>query len=113
MVPLHDILCRIIENDHCYFSPPTNIHIKYPCIIYDYSNNLDNFADNRRYKAMKRYTITVIDRNPDSKIPEKLSCFNYLSMDRCYMAEGLWHYVYSLYWGGSRIKENINEESNV
>lgn len=118
-IALHDILCKILNEqslngeEHCYFEPPANISIKYPCIIYNYTNDLDDFADNIHYNSSKRYTITIIDSDPDSKIPSKLKALPYCTSDRNFSIDGLCHFVYTLFYNGPRIKEdNINENCN-
>lgn len=104
--PLHDILCEILGSKNCYFDPPATIHMKYPCIRYSYSNDMDQFADNRHYLKNKRYIITIIDENPDSKIPDRLKELHYCSSDRNYAMDGLNHFVFTLYYNGPRIKED-------
>lgn len=103
--PLHDILCEILGNNNCYFEPPVSIQMKFPCITYSYTNNLSMFADNVRYTKFKRYTVTIIDKNPDSKIQKKLEELPYCEFDRRFVFDGLTHFVYTLYYNGLRIKE--------
>lgn len=114
VLALHDILREVLggpfpdKNDpwHCYFSPPDGKQINYPCIIYKYTNDYDDFADNIHYRSFKRYTITIIDEDPDSKIPKKLKdMLPYCSSDRNFAVDGLNHFVYTLLFSGPRIKE--------
>ena len=107
--PLHDILCGILGSSNCYFSPPSNIKMRYPCIRYEISGLPSNMADNIRYKTEPRYTIIIIDENPDSKIVEKILELPYCSFDRFYVVEGLNHFVFSLYYKGPRFEEVENE----
>lgn len=113
---LHDILCGVLEapfpdgENHCYFEPPSDIEMKYPCIRYNYTNDLDAFADNTRYQSFKRYIVTVIDENPDSKIPERLKKLPYCTSDRNFAVDELSHFVYTLYYNGPRIKEEDKNE---
>lgn len=102
---LHDILCEILGSRNCYFSPPASIILIYPCIIYNYTNDNDDYADNIHYRSSKRYTVTVIDQDPDSKIPGRLKELPYCSSDRNYAVDGLSHFVYTLHYSGPRIKE--------
>lgn len=110
---LHDLLCEVLpgpfpeeEEDHCYFQPPSNTQLYYPCIVYNYTNDSDDFADNIHYRHSKRYTVTIIDEDPDTKIPEKLvNKFPYCTSDRNFESDGLHHSVYTLYYSGPRIKE--------
>ena len=108
--PLHNILCEILESEHCYFSPPADIQLSYPCIIYNHTNDLDEFADDIHYKSSKRYTITIIDEDPDSKIPERMKNLMYCSSDRNFASDGLNHFVYTLFYNGPRIKEENDNE---
>lgn len=108
---LHDILCGVLGgffpdgDSHCYFQPPADIQIKYPCIVYEYSSDNDRFADNKHYIHFKRYTVTVIDEDPDSKIPMELKKLPYCASDRNFATEGLSHFVHTLYYNGPRIIE--------
>lgn len=108
---LHDVLCNALGapfpggKDHCYFEPPANLVMEYPCIRYNHTNNRYEHADNIKYTKTKRYMVTVFDHDPDSKIPEKIEELPYCSLDRRYDADGLSHWVYVLYYDGPRIKE--------
>lgn len=115
---LHDLLCEVLpgpfpeeEGDHCYFQPPADIQMYYPCIVYNHTNDLDDFADNLHYRHSKRYTITIIDEDPDTNIPEKLvQSFLYCTSDRNFDADGLHHSVFTLHYSGPRIKEEKENE---
>lgn len=107
--PLHDLLCEKLGSKNCYFEPPANIHMTYPCVVYHHSNDLDNFADNTHYISTKRYTVTVIDEDPDSKIPNRMKEILYCSSDRNFTADGLHHFVHTLFYSGPRLKEEENE----
>lgn len=116
---LHDILCSILpgpfpkkEGDHCYFQPPSNIQMFYPCFVYKYANDMDDFADNIHYRRSKRYTLTYITEDPDDIIPDRIvESIPYCSSDRNFDVDGLSHHVYTLYYSGPRIKEESRYES--
>lgn len=97
---LHELLVKALGCDRVYFSPPSKL--VYPCIIYHRENPDVAFADNMGYTETNQWTITVIDRDPDSKIPQRLKGtflhFYYLSKTREYATDGLYHYVYRLYY---------------
>lgn len=112
---LHDLLCKVLGSpfsdgtSHCYFQPPADLEIAYPCIIYNYTNDDEDFADDVSYRTSKRYTVTVIDEDPDSKIPTILkNSFSYCTSDRNFALDGLNHFVYTLFYSGPRIKEEDN-----
>ena len=95
---LHKELCDIIgAEDRVYFSAP--VHMQYPCIRYDDNGDEVDYGDNTRYRMKRRWTITIIDQNPDSWIPAKLlNHFRYCSKDRVYATDGLYHFVFNLYY---------------
>lgn len=102
---LHDILLEVVDSGYCYFQPPSDNGMNYPCIKYNYAGDFDQYADNKAYLTSKRYTVTIIDEDPDSKIPERLKELLYCSSDGHFVVDGLHHYVYTLYYNGPRIKE--------
>lgn len=102
---LHDILTRIMADvdksyasGHVYFQPPSNIQMKYPCIVYERSTGNTQFADNNPYIFSIRYQITVIDRNPDSVIPLKIAQLPLCTMDRHFVSDNLHHDTFNIYF---------------
>lgn len=95
---LHEELCDILgAEDRVYNSPPT--HMKYPCIRYEDSGDEIRYGDNDRFIIKRKWTIMIIDEDPDSEIPVKLmEHFKYCSKDRVYASDGLYHFVYNLYY---------------
>lgn len=97
---LHDILCEVIGStkpNKCAFSPPPSIHLEYPCIIYNKVNGYTAFADNNPYIVRERYNITLIDEDPDSEYVTKIEYLPMCKFDRAYCADGLNHFVFSIY----------------
>jgi hypothetical protein len=93
---LHQLLETFVEN--VYFQPPTNVKLKYPCIIYKRDFADTKFADDQPYDVRLRYMITVIDPNPDSEIPSKVAAMPMSLFNRFYTAENLNHDVYNVYF---------------
>jgi hypothetical protein len=93
---LQSLLEEITE--HVYFQPPTSIQMQYPCIRYARDNSDMEYAGNRLYKHTKRYQVTVIDRNPDSELPDEVVKLPLCSMDRYFAADNLNHYVFTLFF---------------
>lgn len=82
-----------------YFQPPPSFMLKYPCIIYNLEAVEAKHADDIRYKNMKRYSVVVIDPDPDSVIYERiLYSFKYCRFSRTYTADNLNHWVLNLYF---------------
>lgn len=93
---LHQLLETFADN--VYFQPPTNVKLQYPCIVYkrDYADT--KFADDIPYDHTKRYMIIVIDRDPDSVIPDKVAAMPMSLFNRFYTVEELNHDVFSVYF---------------
>lgn len=94
---LHERLCNILESRNAYFRPPAK-GMKYPCIIYDLDGDDPKYADNISYMNHKRWSLTAVDQNPDSEIPEKIGLLPHCRFVRAYQADGLNHFIYELYW---------------
>lgn len=94
---LSKILHEVLGSENVYFRQPSE-GMNYPCIKYDLADKETTFADNIPYIKAKRWTLIVIDENPDSEIPEKLEELPYCTFDRTYQSDGLNHWVYNLYY---------------
>lgn len=93
---LQTLLETLVPN--VYFQPPANIQMAYPCIVYSRDSAEAIFADNSKYRHTKRYQVTVIDRNPDSDIPDRVSTLPLCSYDRTFVVDNLNHDVYRLFF---------------
>lgn len=94
----------ILENalgdycENCYFEPPDGLEMEYPCITYELSNAKTQYADNNPYITDKRYIVTVIDRDPDSEIRDKVLMLPKCSFDRAFVSDNLNHYVFTIFF---------------
>lgn len=95
---LQAILEDILGSKYVYFQPPPTVKMSYPCIIYKRDDIDAKFADNGPYTHTNRYSVTVVDPDPDSKIPYKIACLPMCLMDRHYTADNLNHDVFTLYF---------------
>lgn len=93
---LHNLLLEITE--HVYFQPPSNIAMQYPCILYTRDASHSEHADNRPYLHAKRYQVTVVDRDPDSPLPDLVGALPLCAFDRTFVADELNHWVYNLFF---------------
>jgi len=71
--------------------------MKYPCIVYSRDGRDERFADDSLYNKKQRYSVTVIDSNPDSLIPEKVGDLSMSSFSKHFVVENLNHNIYSVY----------------
>jgi hypothetical protein len=72
--------------------------MQYPAIVYERDSSLTRFAGNLPYNIRKRYLVTVIDRDPDSEIPDKVAALPSCTHNRYFAAESLNHDVFYLYF---------------
>ena len=94
---LHDRLLQVC--DHVYFQPPESIKLHYPCVVYELSDVFTDYANDHLYKARKRYSVTVMDRDPDSSIfMDIMHQFVHCEFDRSFQSDGLNHWVLTLFY---------------
>jgi hypothetical protein len=93
---LHETLLELTEN--AYFQPPPNYQMSYPAIVYQRSGSHTDYADNRLYRGTKQYQVTVIDRNPDSELPDQVERLPLCSFDRFFAVDNLNHWVFTLFF---------------
>lgn len=95
---LHSLLCDAIGSNNVYYQPPEDIRMKYPCIVYTHDKNEVLYADNRNYVKLNRYSVTVIDKDPDSRIRDKIEELQFCTYDRHFTSDNLNHFNYTLYF---------------
>lgn len=93
---LHQLLELFTE--HVYFQPPVNVQLEYPCIIYRRDFATTFFANGKPYTYTTRYMVTVIDRNPDSDIPNKVAAMPMTLFNRFYTVDNLNHDVFNVFF---------------
>lgn len=92
------LLEKLLGTRNVYFQPPATVKMSYPAIVYARDSEDKTFADNKPYRNSKRYLVTVIDRDPDSKIPDKITALPKSSLSRHFVADNLNHDAYSVYF---------------
>lgn len=95
---LQALLEVVLGTRNVYFQPPSNLQMKYPCIVYSRSNARTEFANNLPYRYTKQYQLIFIGQNPDSEIPDKIARLPRCVFDRHYAADNLNHEVFSLFF---------------
>jgi len=93
---LQTLLESLAEN--VYFQPPENYRMQYPCIIYSRDGVSSDHANNELYRHAKRYQVTVVDRDPDTEIAEKVETLEYAAFERFFTADDLNHHVFTLFF---------------
>lgn len=93
---LDEILRGICPN--VYFNPPESIKMTYPCIIYKRSVGNTAHADNSPYIFKLNYQITILDKDPDSKLIKPVAMIPGCRYDRHYKADKINHDVFDIYF---------------
>lgn len=88
----------LLGSRNVYFQPPESIKLQYPAIVYFRSNIENLHANDGVYKQSLAYEVTVIDANPDSELPMKISQLPMCRHSRHFTADNLNHDVYTLYF---------------
>lgn len=99
---LHARLCDAMAGagearEHVYFQPPEGFKMAYPCIVYELDRIDTLYAGNTPYANARRYRVTVIDKNPDSRIPERIAEMATCTHERHFVNDNLHHDVFTLY----------------
>ena len=94
---LHSLLATALGSENVYFQPPPSTTLVYPCVVYERDNNSTKHADNVPYVDTQRYQVTLIDKNPDSDVLDKLKKFPLSSYSRHFATSGLNHDVIVIY----------------
>ena len=95
---LSQILRVLLGSGNVYFQPPPTVKMKYPAIVYEKNTDYVRPADNGVYSRMWKYTIMIIDENPDTVLPDKMAELPYTKLNRAYTFQGLNHYVFNTYF---------------
>lgn len=83
-------------NGRAYFQKESGL--VYPCIRYARDRSAPFHADNVLYMFKKGYTVTVMDRDPGSAIPDLVEKLPLTRFDRFYVADGLNHFAFTLFF---------------
>lgn len=93
------ILEEILGSSSVYFQPPSNLQMKYPCIVFNLSTGDTQFADNNPYIYKDRYQLQFISRNPvEDEIHDKITKLPMCVFSRFFATDNLNHWNYDIYF---------------
>lgn len=95
---LQTLLENLLGSNSVYFQPPSTVTMTYPAIVYERNTAQTKFADNNPYSSVVRYTVTLIDKNPDSSVLAKIMLLPMCTMNRHFTSNNLNHDVFDLYY---------------
>lgn len=97
-INLQNVLEELLGSRNVYYQPPESLKMNYPAIVYARKTIDNSYANNSVYKQNYAYEITVIDKNPDSEIVNKVSKLPTCRFDRHFKSDNLNHDVFTLYY---------------
>lgn len=97
-IDLQNVLEELLGSRNVYYQPPESLKMNYPAIVYVRKTIDNSYANNSVYKQNYAYEITVIDKNPDSEIVNKVSKLPTCRFDRHFKSDNLNHDVFTLYY---------------
>ncbi len=95
---LHEVLCGILKSRNAYFQPPESVKMNYPAIVYELADIPSLYANNRVYLSGQKYTVTLIDKDPESPLVGKVAALPTCKFNRLYQADNLNHWVFTLHY---------------
>lgn len=88
---------------HVYFQPPSNVtgagtvvrkNMVYPALLYSVDDYDISSADNMNYRVQKNYSVTLVTKDPDDPLSDKIAMIPTCRFNRQYIADGLYHWVF-------------------
>lgn len=95
---LQTLLENLLGSRNVYFQPPESVKMKYPAIVYGLDDIKSSYANGRVYSFQKKYSLTVIDEDPDSPIVDKVASLPTCRFSRHFKSDNLNHDVFTLYF---------------
>lgn len=93
---LHQV---IPSNFHFYFQPPSGTKIVYPACLYKRYDDSVLRADNRFYRGMIGYQVTIVTKEEDGDLYETImTAFPHAMRINSFITENLYHTVYKIYY---------------
>ncbi len=72
--------------------------MNYPAIVYEREDIENTFADNEVYMQSHAYKVTVIDKDPDSEIVQKVSRLKTAEYVTHFTSDNLNHDVFTIHY---------------
>lgn len=93
---LGETLRTLLGSNEVYFQRPESKKMNYPAIVYTLSGIPSVYANDGVYLSGRTYSVTIIDKNPDSPLVRKVAALPTSKFDRHYKADNLNHWVFTL-----------------
>ena len=84
---------------HVYYQQPAPNMLQYPCVIYELDRKDIDHADDRVYRDMNRFTVTLIGKEVDNDaMYDAMLEIPYCQSERRFVNDGLYHDVFTIYY---------------
>ena len=84
---------------HVYYQQPAPNMLQYPCVIYELDRRDTDHADDRVYRDMNRFIVTLIGKDVDNDaLYDKMLEIPYCESERRFVNDGLYHDVFTIYY---------------
>ena len=87
-----------LGSNNVYFQPPESVRMQYPCIVWNLAKIPVQYADDKAYLKNPKYVIRYISTEPDDPMRLTLTEVLGVPMIQVYNKDGLYHYIYELYY---------------
>ena len=94
---LQKILVAKLGSKNVYFQPPESVKLNYPCIVYEETRGSSIRANDLLYLYRKSYSGVIIDKDPDSLIPDRVRVLPLCDFGKPYKADNLNHWPFTIY----------------
>ena len=95
---LQALLEDLLGSRNVYYQPPESVKMNYPAIVYSLDNIEKTYANDGVYLFNRRYSVTVIDKNPDTDLVRKILELPMSRFDRHFKKDNLNHYIFNMYF---------------
>ncbi len=97
---LQKILERKIlkSSKRVYYQPPESVKIEYPAIVYSLDYIKSQHGDNIPYVNERRYSATIITKDPDTELIDRMLQLPTASFQRSFVVDNLYHYNFTIYY---------------
>lgn len=96
---LDALLRLILGSGNVYFQPPESTKMRYPAIVYERTGYDTTYSNDRIYHLKDIYSVTIIDPDPDSLIPERMiTVIPLATLKRRYTSNNLHHASFIIYY---------------
>lgn len=96
---LREVQEEILGYHHTYFEPTESVRMKYDAIVYEKSAMNVQRASNRSYTIRDGYQVTVISRDPETKMPWAIqNHFERCAPGRPFVRDNLYHFPFTIFY---------------